>query len=382
MQSRFERHRFLTACGLAVLLPVLLFGLDMGAWYTKNGIHAFLQQAAVWRGTVLPGSVTAATSNPVFHHGLKANWSARGTWGPLHYDVNTNSLGFKDERVRDVPMRAAGRRIILVGDSFAEGVGLSYPSTFAGMMSREMAARNTEVLNAAVTSYSPITYLRKLKYWMEEEGLAAHEVVVFLDLSDIQDETFYEFGPDGSVRTVVSPAWLTYCLTAHGEPFWLNRLFHRTYVSGALFGMLQRSSIPADVPNREALNFPRVLWTVDSRYYNQYAVAGLPLALKHMDELKAFLDSRSVAMRLVVYPWPDQIYRHDLPSRQETIWRAWADAHQVPFLDLFPDFIGGEPARAILAKYFIPGDVHWNEAGHRLVANRVLAAFFPTNSRP
>lgn len=377
MANRFERHPVLAGLLLAGLAPVVLFTLDLGAYQVGAGIASLREAIADRRGVPPPRAPGAATSDLVFHHGLKDNWSSRAGSGPRAYDEITNSLGFRDARVRDVPMRASGRRVILIGDSFTEGVGLPFASTFAGMLADALAARNTEVLNAAASSYCPIIYFRKLKYWMEEKGLEAGEVIVFLDMSDIQDETFYDWGPEGQVRSAVSRAWVKYYLTMHGEPYWVNWILDRTYVSGTLFGMLQRASLPRDAPNRKALNSPRALWTMDSLYYDGYARKGLPLALAHMDSLKAFLDARGVAMRLVIYPWPDQIWRHDLPSKQEAIWKDWAAARRVPFLDLFPDFIARGPARDVLAQYFIPEDIHLNEAGNRLVADRVLAEYFP-----
>ncbi len=377
MANRFAQHPVLTAFLLAGLAPFALFALDLGAYQVGEGIASLRETIADWRGVPPPRAPGAATSDLVFHHGLKDNWSARTGSGARGYDEITNSLGFRDARVRDVPMQASGRRVILIGDSFTEGVGLPFTSTFAGMLVQDLAARNTEVLNAAASSYCPIIYFRKLKYWMEEKGLEADEVIVFLDLSDIQDETFYGWGPEGQVRSAVSRAWVKYYLTMHGEPYWVNWTLARTYVSGMLFGMLQRASLPRDVPNRKALNSPRALWTVDSLYYEGYARKGLPLALEHMDSLKALLDARGVAMKLAIYPWPDQIWRHDLPSKQETIWMAWAGTRGVPVLDLFPDFINRGPAREVLARYFIPEDIHLNEPGNRIVADRVLAEFFP-----
>lgn len=374
MPNRFERHPVLTAFALSALLPLLLFALDMGAYQVGDGITTLREKIADWRGLPPPGVPGAATSNLDFHHGLKENWSPRGATG-TGYDTYTNSLGFRDERVRHVTMQPEGRRIILIGDSFTEGVGVPFAKTFAGLLSQRLAASHTEVLNAAASSYCPIIYLRKLRYWMGEQGLDADEVIVFLDMSDIQDETFYDWGPEGQVRSAVSRDWVRYYLTMHGEPYWVNWALDRTYVSKILFGMLQRASLPRDVPSRKALNSPRALWTIDPFYYESYAKAGLPLALKHMDELKAFLDARSVALKLVIYPWPDQVYRHDLPSKQEAVWKDWAAAHGVPLLDLFPDIIASGAAREVLGRYFITDDIHLNAAGHRLVADRVLDAF-------
>ena len=57
-----------------------------------------------------------------------------------------------------------------------------------------------------------------------------------------------------------------------------------------------------------------------------------------------------------------------------TIWRAWAAANGTRFVNLFPLFTDGLSPEKALATYFIPYDVHWNAAGHGLVAKALLDA--------
>jgi hypothetical protein len=61
-----------------------------------------------------------------------------------------------------------------------------------------------------------------------------------------------------------------------------------------------------------------------------------------------------------------------------TIWQAWCARHSVRFINHFPIFVkeGTTDERmAILSRYYINGDYHWNEAGHRAVADAFLAAY-------
>ncbi len=134
-----------------------------------------------------------------------------------------------------------------------------------------------------------------------------------------------------------------------------------------------------------AINDYRGLWTIDDSAYSDYGEIGLPKAQERMDLLHDLLQRHGIGMTLVVYPWPDQILHVDADSLQVRVWRAWARRHAVPFINLFPDFIrnGQDPKQAI-RQYFIPGDVHWNEEGHRLVAARFLEGWerpHPTQSQ-
>ncbi|MEZ0230725.1 MAG: hypothetical protein ACAI25_19040, partial [Planctomycetota bacterium] len=65
------------------------------------------------------------TASPLYHHGLLPNVSVDDArWGPLRYKFRTNSLGFRDRSVREVPLRSDKRRILFIGDSFTEGSGV------------------------------------------------------------------------------------------------------------------------------------------------------------------------------------------------------------------------------------------------------------------
>jgi hypothetical protein len=307
--------------------------------------------------------------SPIYHHDLAPEASARATWGGIRYPYHTNSLGFRDAEVRRVPLSPAGRRIVLIGDSFTEGVGIPFEDTFAGIVARELGRRGIEVLNAAVLSYSPAIYYRKTEHLLEEEGLRFDALVVFLDVSDIQDEAL-RYRLDERDRVVdVEP-----------EPPLSNR--------ERVLRFVRLNSLTANVFSRARLALERTLlsdprarlgadaeeasWTWDARAFDAWGRDGLARASANMDRLRALLERHGVALELVVYPWPDQILRGDLESRQVTFWRAWAEANHVSFLDLFPRFIGrGNPVETV-RRYYIPSDFHWNAAGHRLVADALL----------
>jgi len=75
-------------------------------------------------------------AHPYYHHDLAAGYDGTGAWGPIRYAVRTNSLGFRDARVREVPGRTDRLRVLFPGDSFIEGLGIDYDSTFAGLLRR------------------------------------------------------------------------------------------------------------------------------------------------------------------------------------------------------------------------------------------------------
>ena len=52
-------------------------------------------------------------------------------WGNNQQSLITNSLGFRDATNKIVEKKSKKRRILLVGDSFIEGLGYDYEFTLA-----------------------------------------------------------------------------------------------------------------------------------------------------------------------------------------------------------------------------------------------------------
>lgn len=309
----------------------------------------------------------------VFHHTFAPMVSVVAEhWGPRACPYFTNSLGFRDARVREVPLVSPYRRILFMGDSFTEGVGVPFESTFVGLTAAALEPHGVEVLNGAVSLYSPTIYERKTRWLLQDLGLRFDELVVFVDISDVLDETAYRLDADdhvvleGLVRRHADRAARAWA-RSRGEPEALGRfLDQHTLLLGFAYDALRARFAPP-------LHYIAG-WTFDPALLAEYGQSGLTRARERMDALAALLQARGIKLRIAVYPWPDQILMGDRASLQARFWKSWADGHQAPFLDLFPVFIGDEPPRQTVRRYYIPGDVHWNEAGHRRVAEQLVTA--------
>ena len=102
--------------------------------------------------------------DPVFDHSLAPKFDGYDVWGEARYRLITDSLSFKDSSVREVPLQSTSRRVLIIGDSFAEGIGLPFERTFAGLLEQAGQARpdKVEFLDAGVASYSPSIYFKKI----------------------------------------------------------------------------------------------------------------------------------------------------------------------------------------------------------------------------
>jgi hypothetical protein len=121
------------------------------------------------------------------HHALRPNCSGLIGWGRETYPFHTNDIALRDEKITSVAASVAEPRILLLGDSFVEGVQ-AWPDTVAGMVQASLP--HLRLLNGGHTSYSPSNYLL-LARRLIAAGIRFDEAVVFIDMSDIHDEAAY-----------------------------------------------------------------------------------------------------------------------------------------------------------------------------------------------
>jgi len=367
----FEKHPKKT---LAVIILVTFILLDFTAAATLKALGKF--EPSYISSQIL--EATYRKQDPVFHHTLSRNIDFdQAEWGRHYYTIHTNSLGFKDSEVRNIPLKSSKTRILLIGDSYTEGVGVEFKDTFAGILQRTLAQNDIEVLNAAVSSYSPIIYFRKTQYLLETAGLEFDHLIVFIDLSDMEDEAKgYKFDQQGNVvsRQTIAAVGKTGKdrQTVEKKTSFKEFISQNTILLGRLrnlSGWLRNNLRPWE----KSLNQRRGMWTLDDKLYAEYAETGLALADQHMSQLKTLLDQHGISLTVVVYPWPDQIYHHDIDSRQVQHWQKWSNRNKAGFINLFPAFINNKlsPEQTIKT-LFIQGDVHWNNKGHQLIASRLL----------
>jgi hypothetical protein len=368
-KSASPTRRYRLWLTLALPAIVMVLGLDVAAAHVVHKITARTQRAA---GAV---EETYRIASPIYHHDLAVKADVPdAVWGPLRYPVKTNSLGFKDRSTRDVPLVAGERRILFIGDSFTEGLGYAYEDTFVGLVDDALRPEGFEVLNAAVSSYSPTIYYAKIAYLLETIGLRVDEVVVYLDISDAQDDAVcYAFDAQGRVVDRPARHSADAALDALRRSSVERVLDERTLLLKTIVFSLREGQLRLMRDDAAAARvFWRAAWTFDQRAFDEYGRVGLLRMTENMDRLAQLLARHHVPLTIAVYPWPAQIMFDEIESRQVTHWREWAARRRAGFIDYFPDFIQPSDRRAAVDAYYIPGDVHHNKAGHALLARRFL----------
>jgi lysophospholipase L1-like esterase len=313
-----------------------------------------------------------------YHHGLAPNRSQRTIWEDRVIPEYTNSLGFLDTAVRDVPLVAGGRRVLLMGDSVTEGFGVAFDQSFAGILAAELAAEGIEVLNAAVLSYSPKLYYLKTKYLIEEVGLGFDALYVLIDISDVQDEFIYEafepqaYDPFDTIAFRIQKLLKTRSFAYYAIANLAQQVGGAAHFSVGVHNWVEELESYAE--DRPGFGDVRKYWTVDAAVFEKWGERGLRLAAENMQRLVRLCKAHGIEMTIVVYPWPTQVRERDVDSIQARFWESFTRHFGIRFINLFPTFIrDGTDPEEVIARYYFPDDPHWNRAGHRLVADRLMA---------
>jgi hypothetical protein len=337
-----------------------------------------------------------------FHHTLRPYFDGYDVWGEQRYRVVTDSLGFKDASARAVPMTTDRRRIVFIGDSFTEGVGLPYEQTFVGRFAR--AFPDLDILNAGVVSYAPSAYYEKLKYVIDF-GLEFDEVLVYVDVSDVRDEAI---GYCYDEQATLQMRDLRSCddgACPSGQPapkvWWKESLKAALYIPDFIYQTIKWRRIAApdssNAPNQTLTEYeamqpgaaygpdsdPRVSWTYDknTRCFGSLGIeGGIRKAKEQMDRLHQVLAAHGIALSVGVYPWPQQLLYDDEESRHTAIWRDWCAGKCRSFFDHFPAFFRYKRDHPhFLKDLFIWGDIHYTALGNQILSDSLIAQY---RSRP
>jgi hypothetical protein len=393
--NRFDRHPLLTGITIALVL-VITCDLILGSYSYRRTRRQL--------GTGLANERSYRRRDTIYHHGLSPLKSMDSAlWGSVFYRVRTNSLGFKDAAPRVITSSSDKPRVVIIGDSFAEGVGVEFDSTAAGRLYALARPAGVDVLNAAVASYSPVIYFRKMKDLLDRLALRVDEVVVFIDLSDIMDEKYFYLDENGNVQghppggieghlkppddgtsTDTFNLRVRRLLSTHSFALYraLSVAAHPIRSINALRSGQNDAEYPGPScapPIVEADLRCRVGWTSnDPAIMAKFGSAGLANAKKHMSDLAALLKKRGIPMTVVVYPWPHQLAWNERQSLQSTTWRDWAHDQNVGFIDLSPTFfaqVDSTSLGAVIRRDFLAGDVHWSSEGHGVVERQFVLSY-------
>ena len=340
-----------------------------------------------------PHRVPHRVPHPVYHHGIEPKRESEEAIGKYAAPFFSNSLGMKDSKVREVPLKGDRPRVLLMGDSFTEGIGTAWDKTFAGILANRLEVEGVELLNGGTVSYCPHLIRLRLED-LFQHGLRVDRVVLFFDVSDVFNELQYADTKDGKVRYDEFAPFQNQAEAIrriNQTNSWLEGTVERNFV---ILGAISRNlrllwrSQEKKVGISDYDQIPRWAyeWPDYRGPYEKYVEEGLARARRNMDAIAKDCSQKNVALTVVVYPWPQQIRRGTREGNGETFWKKWCEEKGVDFISLYPAFLDRGSAAEVIGRYYWENDCHWNEEGQRLVAetlfNQHRAALMPLSLRP
>ena len=258
-------------------------------------------------------------------------------------------------------------------------MGYDYQYTLSGLLQDYYGSKN-EILNSAVASYSPSIYYFKTKYLITQ-GYKFDQAFIFLDTSDVIDETHLEFNLDGTIKT---PKEDDIEKTSLKKTFYQFGYFLRdNFVTFRFLSILSDKTeiLKNYVKDRykasksfnknffgvkkyelnlyRMINVDRGNWPREKKLSNQ-AKIGLKSSEKYLNLLFNLLNKNGIKSYLIIYPWPSQIYYED--NFYKSYWSKFSMEENINFLNFYPYFTSDDKVMTI-NNNFIPGDVHWNKNG-------------------
>lgn len=352
-------------------------------------VAAFLAIDYAYSKVVLGSAVSGGahgfcfSRDPVRAFAFLPNCSCIRPWLGNSYEFKTNSLGFRDETNRDVPAASSRPRILVLGDSAPEGM-TNWQESFIG----RVAARfpQYEFLNASVEGYSPSNYLNTVRMVLQR-GIEIDEAIVFIDISDAQDEAAFFHDKDSSGAVAIASQKSTKSSSYSNARLWIN---NNLLLTNDVFDFFEKALVRLGWYHLDLghggneFDLERSAWTYRNisdtePYETGYAPLGLERGIakekSKMDTLWSELQARGIPVSVVVYPWPAQLAHDTVDSRQVRIWRDWCQGKCKRFVTLFPAFFAIKDQCPRYApgcwylSHFIFGDTHYNSEGDAIVAD-------------
>ena len=311
-------------------------------------------------------------AHPEYDHGIRPNAVGTESYGSQRAEYFSNSLGLRDEKIRDVPLCSNVPRFLFMGDSMTEAGPVSWNQTFVGRLQDRWHGR-ADVLNGAVADFGPVLILPKLKDLLDEKGLQVDQVVIVLNPSVLRTSFTYVPSQGGKIEHhPYGPYHRQASFFARTDKLesWLEANVEKKFV---LLGALVRNvrlSYRRIHPLTRSMD--RFKFWVEQGFSadpeeQRLVLEGTRRTLESLDRIHEFLTSKKVALGVVFLPWPKTLASLTPPFLPEGL-DAWAKERGVSYLNLLPLFLKEGSPEEVVARYYLKNDNHLTEAGHERVA--------------
>ena len=322
----------------------------------------------------------------IYHHDLLANISVNEKWGSDSYLLVTNSIGFRDYENKNIKkINQDQKRILVLGDSFTEGL-INYEDSFVGLLQKKYKNKY-EILNGGVGSYSPTNYYYKFKHYIEN-GYKFDQVIIFLDVSDIVDETRYNYDIKNNlilkenfsknndyINSLKNYSIIFKSISFLRDQFkYVKNYIRYKYRAAKAFNKNFFEISHADIKFYRMINNEIGLWTEninEARYNLKTVNIGIKRAEMNLLRISKLAQMNNCEFTLIIYPWPTQVYFGD--KIHSSYWENFANTNDIKFINLYDAILDKKKeAKDIIMDNYIHGDIHFNKKGNIKIFNDLI----------
>jgi lysophospholipase L1-like esterase len=313
--------------------------------------------------------------NIYFSHTLENNYTGISYFGNKVNKICTNQYGFKSN-CKNI-QSDNNFDYWFIGDSFTEGVGLSYNNTFVGIF--DLINVELNVANLGVSSYSPIIYFHKLKFFLDK-GLKTKNVIIFLDISDFTDEKFRK---ECDKKVCIKDLSKKIDFRNTQSSYKLKKLIKERFIFTLSFLQYGKKlfcenfliSHCSYVYNK---NFVKSNWINDfdlkiktDKELNE----SFHQSIYYLNKIEKLLNKNNISFSLAIYPWPGNILYGKKNIEYREYFKQYCKSKCKFFIDYFNEFqkkIDQSDKNFVIKQFYFYGDMHFNKKGNELIAKKLI----------
>ena len=263
--------------------------------------------------------------------------------------------------------------VFFIGDSFTEGYQVNNDETFVSIIQKKT---NLRIANLGVSSYAPTVYLEKIKYYIDK-NYKFKELVIYIDISDIIDETRGYKYKDKKKRKFKN-------FFRKSFPFFYNSLRNIFHIIKKNNNDKKIEKFPFvkkenywDLIKFEKIFLNKGFNDLASWTYNETEISkkGISKSLKMMEKLYLICKENNIKFSISIYPWPHQLKYDSRDSKQVKIWKKFCENKCEKFINNFPAFFDSIDEKGLyetVKTYYLPNDVHFSNKGHYILAENFI----------
>ena len=332
------------------------------------------------RTNFLDVDISFSVKDDIYDHTFKKSYKGLAGWGERRHNLCTDANGFKNS-CKNINDKTKKFDIGFIGDSFTEAVGIDYEKSFVGLISSEM--KKKKIANLAVSSYSPTIYYTKINYLLSQ-GYSFKEIIVFIDLSDLVDDTVcYELKNNITVRRSSYENCFSSAINPTNE---VKKFFEKKlrlsfeFYKQVKMRLIKYNIIDYKVPERQ-INTRRSKWTYEyiKENYNNYSYNEANSIIHYnMKKLSDLLKKNNIDLNIAVYPWPGTLKNDKENNKQLKEWKNFCVKNCKNFYNFMRPFFSmlkDEKFTDVYKKVYIKNDHHFNEEGNKIIAKNFLKLY-------